>query len=664
MNEVPVEKDKGDTELKGTVILNGDAEVGGKLTVDVRGLNGTGNYSYQWLLNSSILSGEVKDYYFITIDDINSEISVRVTSSDKTGSAIGGPTNRVTRPGDPPLKGTVSIAGTPEVGKQLLVNTSGLDAIGGFSFRWMYEGWGTISTSKNSPNYTLEKGDVGKRIIVQVTRTGSSGSVTSPAVGPVKDATVAPTPEAPVTPPPPPPAGTSPNLTLTKNLKDATYMQHDDPAMLEADWDSNGAGKVDFQWFKASSKTGAGIKIGELIEWKKPATYTPQTDTIGTTYYWVEMYNTAYYPEGLKTSTTKSHVAEIKVTQRTGGSGIGTDDTKPDAVVKRFQSYLSKADFEALFPRRVGSPGWKDYMQTNGGHAAFPNGEWQKYEEYYSYDNLIAAIEEIARWAYVLETRDVTGGYTRANSKGYIVEKSTGNRYPVFTGENFNGRNEKIIKTTVDYGSFLSSKNDNDNRRELAGLLANMAHETGAGWETAPGGEEAWGLFFNEEVDVVAAGGYTDTYTQQGHPDYPPVPGQSYHGRGGIQLSWNYNYGPFSIMAFGDKNELLKNPGRVSKEGKLGWMSGIWFWMTPSLPKASCHDVMQSTWKPEGVFASGANRGISWGFGATIIVINGGLESGGGEKLRRARHYRQLAEKTGANIEGEKIDTKGMSPWT
>ncbi|MCL2609145.1 MAG: chitinase [Treponema sp.] len=350
---------------------------------------------------------------------------------------------------------------------------------------------------------------------------------------------------------------------------------------------------------------------------------------------------------------------------QSGDSGkIGSSRTAPDAVANRFRSYLSKADFEALFPRRIGSAGWRQFMEENGGHAAFPDGEWQKYEDYYSYENLIAALREISRWAYVLETRDVEGEYTRANSRGYLVEKATGNRYPVFSGENFAGRDEAVIRTVVDYGSILGSRNANDNRRELAGLLANMAHETGAGWEGAPGGEESWGFFFNEEVYVVTSlGGHTDVYTDPENDYYPPVPGQSYHGRGGIQLSWNYNYGPFSVMAFGDKNVLLQDPGRVAREGKLGWMSGLWFWMTPDLPKASCHDVMRSDWRPEGIFASAAEKGITWGYGATIIIINGGYESEGNEKPRRVRHYRQLAEKTRANIAGEKIDTEGVFPW-
>jgi len=440
-------------------------------------------------------------------------------------------------------------------------------------------------------------------------------------------------------------------------------MKFDDPVILEVNWSSKDAGEVKFRWFKASSRTGPGTPITDTMEnWQGPPRYMPPTETIGTTYYYVEMYNTSYWPTGLATSTTKSHVAEIKVTERTGGSGIGTPDTEPDAVVNRFKSYLSKADFEALFPRRLGSQGWREFMQTTG-HVAFPN--WQQYDEYYSYDNLIAAIREIAKWAYILETRDVAGGYTRANSKGYLVEKSTGNRYPVFTGENFNGRNETIIKTTVDYGTFLNSKIENDNRRELAGLLANMAHESGGGWDSQPLDEQTkWGFFYNEEVDVVLAGGYSDAYTSHESVDFPPVPGQSYHGRGGIQLSWNYNYGPFSILAFGDKNVLLQDPGRVAREGKLGWMSGIWFWMTPQLPKASSHDVMQSTWKPEGIFQSGAAKGVTWGFGATINIINGGFEAGGRQKQRRINHYRDLTGKTGANISGEKLDTVGMSPWT
>ena len=33
---------------------------------------------------------------------------------------------------------------------------------------------------------------------------------------------------------------------------------------------------------------------------------------------------------------------------------------------------------------------------------------------------------------------------------------------------------------------------------------------------------------------------------------YPCSPGKQYYGRGAKQLSWNYNYGAFSVAMFGD----------------------------------------------------------------------------------------------------------------
>jgi hypothetical protein len=80
--------------------------------------------------------------------------------------------------------------------------------------------------------------------------------------------------------------------------------------------------------------------------------------------------------------------------------------------------------------------------------------------------------------------------------------------------------------------------------------------------------------------------------------------------------------------------------------------------MTPQLPKPSCHEVILSGWQPN---ANQAGKGWKYGFGATIMVINGGFEQGGNQKPRRVNHYRDNAEKTGADISGEQITTDGMS---
>ncbi len=178
-----------------------------------------------------------------------------------------------------------------------------------------------------------------------------------------------------------------------------------------------------------------------------------------------------------------------------------------------------------------------------------------------------------------------------------------------------------IVKQEVDYADFIRSGSLEVRKRELAAFLANISHETTGGWSTAPGGAYSWGLHFREEVgyDSNSTTGYRD----ENNKDYPPVAGKSYHGRGPIQLSWNYNYGQISEFLYEDKNILLKNPENVAKDAVLAFQTAIWFWMTPQAPKPSCHAVMVGKWVPA---QEDINEGRKPGFGATINIINGALE--------------------------------------
>ncbi|EAS07903.1 class I chitinase (macronuclear) [Tetrahymena thermophila SB210] len=54
---------------------------------------------------------------------------------------------------------------------------------------------------------------------------------------------------------------------------------------------------------------------------------------------------------------------------------------------------------------------------------------------------------------------------------------------------------------------------------------------------------------------------------------------KQYFGRGPLQLSWNYNYGPFSQYYFQD-DRLLSNPNILTTNQTYCWASAIWFWMT------------------------------------------------------------------------------------
>ena len=105
-----------------------------------------------------------------------------------------------------------------------------------------------------------------------------------------------------------------------------------------------------------------------------------------------------------------------------------------------------------------------------------------------------------------------------------------------------------------------------------------------------------------------------------------PCPiGAKYFGRGAHQLSYNYNYGEFSEVSFGDSSVLLGDPDRVAREGWLALSSAIWFYMTPHSPKPSMHDVVVGYWKPNASDIASGNRA---GFGATTNIINGGIECG------------------------------------
>ncbi len=95
-----------------------------------------------------------------------------------------------------------------------------------------------------------------------------------------------------------------------------------------------------------------------------------------------------------------------------------------------------------------------------------------------------------------------------------------------------------------------------------------------------------WAAFFGQAGHETGSFCYTtetnpqSNYCNSNFPDYPCVLNQSYKGRGALQMSWNYNYGPFSQVWYGDKNILLQNPDLVASDGVAGFGSALWFWST------------------------------------------------------------------------------------
>jgi len=332
--------------------------------------------------------------------------------------------------------------------------------------------------------------------------------------------------------------------------------------------------------------------------------------------------------------------------------------TSPDAVEQRFKNYISREYYEQLFPNRFGTRNWKDDIAEVW--AFYPDKEFRESRtDYYSYDNFITALRTLAAIRATFEWVD---------GVKYLVqtENTTNGQIRIFDNPS---KRKSGIREVVEYGDFLNSSNENDNRRELSALLAHLSKESGAYTWVDPNGsyvpvdKYTWGLAFNEETAYIGNTG--DTYSAYDHLEYPPVKGHSYHGRGPIQLTWNYNYGFFSELIFGDKNVLLQNPERVSEEGELGIMSAIWFWMTPQAPKASCHDIMLNYFVPD---ATGSFSVYYNCFGLTIVVVNGKYEadkypSEWPQVATRIDFYKRYTSTLGANIDGEKLDTKGFPPW-
>lgn len=112
---------------------------------------------------------------------------------------------------------------------------------------------------------------------------------------------------------------------------------------------------------------------------------------------------------------------------------------------------------------------------------------------------------------------------------------------------------------------------------------------------------------------------------------YPCVPGKQYYGRGPLQITWNYNYGPAGRSIGFDG---LNSPETVAKDPVISFKTALWFWMN------NCHSLITS----------------GRGFGATIRAINGGECGGNNPTAVNARigyytaYCKQLGVSAGDNL--------------
>lgn len=216
-----------------------------------------------------------------------------------------------------------------------------------------------------------------------------------------------------------------------------------------------------------------------------------------------------------------------------------------------------------------------------------------------------------------------------------------------------------FVKATKRFPQFLTSGTTELKKRELAAFLATISHETGGGSEDDTTHFFDFGLYYKEELACLNG---CNHYSDSTDIEYPPVKGKSYHGRGPIQLSWNYNYGLFSKMVLGNKDSLLNNPELLTTNAELSFAAAIWFWVTPQAPKPSCHEVMSGKWVPTEVDRLAGRKP---GFGAVMNIVNGGLECGGVKSARnqfRLKYYLSFCRKMGVDP-GQNISCDSQQPY-
>ena len=211
-----------------------------------------------------------------------------------------------------------------------------------------------------------------------------------------------------------------------------------------------------------------------------------------------------------------------------------------------------------------------------------------------------------------------SGGSGGAGGSGFAALVSQATYETMFPQRNALFSYQALATATQSFAEFASAGTSDQRKREVAAFLANIGHETTGGWPTAPGGPYAWGLYFTQEVGC--EGGACTGYCEPSNTQYPCAPGKTYHGRGPMQLSYNYNYGAAGA-ALG--LNLLANPDLVTSDGVTSFKTALWFWMTPQAPKPSAHAVMTGGWTPS---AQDAAVGRQPGFGMTVNIINGGIE--------------------------------------
>jgi len=151
-----------------TPTVTGTAEVSETLTASTGSWTDGTSFSYQWLRDGGEISGAENQTYEVTVFDVDSELSVRVS-----GSKDGFATTTLTSSGTaavPALtltSSTPTITGSAEVGENLAAVVTGWTAGVSFVYQWRRDGIAIPGATETTYLVAIE--DVGGQISVSVT---------------------------------------------------------------------------------------------------------------------------------------------------------------------------------------------------------------------------------------------------------------------------------------------------------------------------------------------------------------------------------------------------------------------------------------------------------------------------------------------------------------
>ncbi|KAI3866158.1 hypothetical protein MKX03_008762 [Papaver bracteatum] len=179
-------------------------------------------------------------------------------------------------------------------------------------------------------------------------------------------------------------------------------------------------------------------------------------------------------------------------------------------------------------------------------------------------------------------------------------------------GKNFYSY-DAFLEAAKSYPSFGRTGSMDDSKREIAAFFAHVTHLTGH-------------FCYKEEIN-----GSSKDYCDKGNKQFPCASGKGYYGRGPIQLTWNYNYGPAGKSIGFDG---INDPDTVTSDAVISFKTAFWFWMN------NIHSIITS----------------NQGFGPTVRAINGMECNGGNSEAVQARvsyyntYCTQLSVEPGNNL--------------